>query len=146
MTKVKSFFKMGKKGTMSMAKLNLAFVLVGLNVWDWVTSKELFNAMILGLLMFGLVMVLWVVGSFRAVVLATLISIFEFVILAVFILEGFEVGGASYTLKSIFWLPYLLMAATNAFWGLKIYAKRVKVHKVKKVQKGGENGDSAGVV
>ena len=42
--------------------------------------------------------------------------------IGVFLAEGFELGGLESTLKSIFWLPYLVMAAINGYWGLKIYS------------------------
>jgi len=45
------------------------------------------------------------------------------VVMLVFVAEGFELGGVATTLKSIFWLPYLLMAGANGFWGLKIYSE-----------------------
>jgi len=59
-----------------------------------------------------------------------LISIFEFAMILIFVLEGFELGGAATTLKSIFWIPYLLMAGVNGFWGLKIYSE----HREKKTK------------
>lgn len=109
--------------------VNLLFVLVFLNIWDFVTSRQIFNAMTLGIFLFGIPALLWFVGSFRAAMLNTLISIFEFTILLVFVLESFELGGAmTGASKSLFWFPYLLLAAFNAFWGLRIYSKnRLKV-------------------
>ena len=113
--------------------VNLLFVLVFLNIWDFVTSKEIFNAMALGIFLFGIPALLWFICSFRAAMLNTLISIFEFTILLVFVLESFELGGAmTGASKSLFWLPYLLLAAFNAFWGLRIYAK--SIHRSTRVQ------------
>ena len=105
-------------------QVNLLFVLVFLNIWDYVTSKELFNAMVLGIFIFGIPMILWFWGSFRAVMLNTLVSILESVILVVFILQSFELAGFSTGVsKSFFWFPYLLLAIFNALWGLRIYSK-----------------------
>lgn len=109
--------------------VNLLFVLVFLNIWDFVTSREIFNAMVLGIFLFAIPALLWFIGTFRAAMLNTLISISEFVVLLVFVLESFELGGAMIgASKSLFWFPYLLLAAFNAFWGLRIYSKnRLKV-------------------
>jgi hypothetical protein len=105
-------------------QVNLVFVLVFLNIWDYVISRELFNAMILGIFIFGIPMVLWFWGSFRAVMLCTLVSILESVILVVFIMQAFELAGFSTGVsKSLFWFPYLLLAIFNALWGLRIYSK-----------------------
>lgn len=105
-------------------QINLLFVLVFLNIWDYVTSKELFNAMVLGFFVFGVPMILWFWGSFRAVMLNTLVSILESVILVVFIMQSFELAGFSTGVsKSLFWFPYLLLAIFNAVWGLRIYSK-----------------------
>lgn len=87
--------------------------------------------------MFGPIVLLWFIGTIRAVVLLTLISIFEFVMMMSFIFEGVELSGLNLTLKSIFWLPFLLAAGVNGFWGLRIYAnhrdqKLAKVEKKKK--------------
>ena len=114
--------------------VNVLFVLVFLNIWDFIISRQIFNAMVLGIFLFSVPALLWLVGSFRAAMLNTLISIFEFTILLVFVLESFELGGAmTGASKSLFWFPYLLLAAFNAFWGLRIYAK--SVHKSTKMQK-----------
>ena len=86
-------------------------------------SREILNAMVLGILMFGPAVLLWIIGTIRAAALVTLISLFEFVVIAVLIVEGFELGGAATTLKSVYWLPYLLAAGANGFWGLKIYSE-----------------------
>lgn len=115
-----------------LVKFNLIFVLVFLNIWDFFVSREFFNGMTIGILMFGPAAFLWLVGTLRAVALVTLISIFEFMMLLVFVVEGFELGGAATTLKSLFWIPYLLMAMANGFWGLKVYSEyREKVIKNK---------------
>jgi len=103
-------------------KINLVFIFIFLNLWDYAVSREYLNAMVIGILMFGLPSFLWFIGTVRAAALITLVSIFEFTVMAVFILEGFELGSGVISLKSIFWVPYLLMAAVNGFWGLKIYS------------------------
>lgn len=105
-----------------LVRINILFVLVFLNIWDFLISREILNAMVLGLVMFGPAAILWLLGNIRAVALLTLISIFEFVVMSVFVLEGFELAG-SVSFKSLFWAPYLLMAAVNGFWGLKIYSE-----------------------
>ena len=107
----------------SLLKLNLFFIFIFLNIWDFVVSRQFLNAMSIGIVMFGPSAILWLVGNWRAAALVTLISIFELVIMIVFVVEGFELGGAATTLKSIFWIPYLVMAAVNTFWGLKIYSE-----------------------
>ncbi|OGD85155.1 hypothetical protein A2696_00230 [Candidatus Curtissbacteria bacterium RIFCSPHIGHO2_01_FULL_41_13] len=104
-------------------KINLIFILAFLNIWDFAVSREFVNAMLIGAVMLGPATFLWVVGTLRAISMLTLISIFEFVVMLVFVAEGFELGGVATTLKSIFWLPYLLMAGANGFWGLKIYSE-----------------------
>lgn len=112
-------------------KINLFFVFVFLNVWDFIISREILNAMALGLIMFFPAILLWFVGSLRAVVLLTIIALFEFIVMTIFILQGLQLGGIDTTIKSIFWLPYLVMVALNGFWGLKIYSE-VKEKKIKK--------------
>lgn len=107
----------------NLPKINLLFIFVFLNIWDFVISREILNAMVLGIVMFSPAAFLWYVGTFRAIALLTLISIFEFTVMLVFILQGFELGGLDTTIKSIFWLPYLLMAGVNGFWGLAIYSE-----------------------
>lgn len=102
--------------------VNLLFIFVFLNIWDFALNRTFFNGMILGVIMFGPICFLWFLKRFRAVVLITLISIFEFMIMFVFVWEGFELSGASYSFKSIFWLPFLIAAGINGFWGLKIYS------------------------
>lgn len=104
-------------------KLNLVFVFVFLNIWDFLLTGALFNAMVMGLVMFGPVAALWFWGIFRAVVVLTLVSILEFTLMAIFLIEGMELGGLATTLKSLFWLPYLVMAGLNGFWGLAVYSK-----------------------
>ena len=129
---LKSTFDFSGKFEKNLTKINLFFIFIFLNIWDFVVSRELFNAMILGLVMFGPAAFLWLVGNIRAIALLTLISIFEFTVMLIFVLEGFQLGGLDTTLKSIFWLPFLLMAAVNGFWGLKIYSEA----KEKVVKKG----------
>ncbi len=104
-------------------KTNLLFIFVFLNVWEFILSRELFNGMIFGLLMFGPVAFLWFLKTLRASMLATFISVFEVTVLAVFATEGFEFGGALAAAKSIYWVPYLAMAIINMIVGLRIYAK-----------------------
>src|SRR3990167_9466561 len=99
--KVIEYLKIEGKFEKNLVKINLLFIIIFLNLWDFVISREVLNGM----------------------VLVTLISIFEFAMILIFVLEGFELGGTSTTLKSVFWIPYLLMAAINGFWGLKIYSE-----------------------
>jgi len=130
--KVIKFIKIYGRFEKNLAKINLFFIFIFLNLWDYLISREFFNGMILGLVMFGPAVFLWFVGTVRAAALVTLVSIFEFAVMTVFVLEGFELGGAATSLKSIFWAPYLLMAAVNGFWGLKIYSEyREKKAKVR---------------
>lgn len=106
-----------------MAKINLLFIFIFLNIWDFLVNRAYFNGMIIGILMFSPSVFFWYIGNLRAVVLLTLISIFEFMVILVFVLEGFELGGFDTTFKSVFWLPYLAMAGLNGFWGLKVYSE-----------------------
>lgn len=117
----------------NLTKINLLFIFIFLNVWDYFISREFLNAMVLGILMFGPAAFLWFIGTVRAVAVVTLISIFEFTVMVVFVAESFQLSGAETTAKSIFWLPYLVMAGVNGFWGLKIYSQwREKKAKGKK--------------
>lgn len=118
---LRSFFKFSGKFEKNLPKINLLFIFIFLNIWDFVVSREVLNAMILGLVMFGPAAFLWYIGTLRSIALLTLVSIFEFTVMTVFILEGFELGGVG--LKSVFWVPYLIMAGANGFWGLKIYSQ-----------------------
>lgn len=113
------------KGTLPkrLTKVNLLFIFVFLNVWDFAVNRTFFNGMAIGIIMFGPSVFFWFIGNLRAIVLLTLISIFEFMVMLVFVLEGFELGGTATTLKSIFWVPYLIMAGANGFIGLKIYSE-----------------------
>jgi len=108
------------------AKFNLLFVLVFLNIWDFVVNRDFFNGMVMGIVMFGPAAFFWLIGTVRAAAVVTLISLFEFTVLSVFIIDGLSAG-----LKSIFWLPYLVMAGLNLFWGLKIYTNYRKKRKAK---------------
>jgi len=112
-------------------KIHLLFIFIFLNIWDYAVNRTFFNGMVLGLIMFGPSSFLWFIGTVRAAALITLVSIFEFTMMMVFSLEGFGLSGASVTtLKSLFWLPYLLMAGINSFLGLRIYSEyREKKHK-----------------
>lgn len=107
----------------NLVKINLLFIFIFLNIWDFLISRGFLNGMILGIVMFGPAFFLWFVGTFRAIALVTLISIFEFMMILVFVLQGFELGGASSTLKSIYWIPFLALAGVNTYWGLKIYSE-----------------------
>lgn len=118
----------------SFTKLNLLFIFIFLNIWDFALNRTFFNGMLLGAIMFGPIVLLWFIGTIRSVVLLTLISIFEFVMMMSFIFEGVELSGLNLTLKSIFWLPFLLTAGLNGFWGLRIYAK----HRDQKLAKVGK--------
>ena len=121
--KVIEYLKIEGKFEKNLVKINLLFIIIFLNLWDFVISREVLNGMVLGILMFGPAAFLWLVRTMRATVLVTLISIFEFAMILIFVLEGFELGGTATTLKSVFWIPYLLMAGVNGFWGLKIYSE-----------------------
>jgi len=121
--KVIEYIKIQGKFEKNLVKINLLFIIIFLNIWDFAVSREFLNGMVLGIVMFGPAVFLWLVGTLRATVLLTLISIFEFAMILIFVLEGFELGGTATTLKSVFWIPYLLMAGVNGFWGLKIYSE-----------------------
>lgn len=111
------------KYSKNLLKINLIFIFIFLNIWDFIISRSFLSAMIIGFVMFGPSAFLWQVGKFRAVALVTLISILEFMIMGTFVLEGFQLSGASYSLKSLWGLPFLIMAGVNAFWGLKVYSQ-----------------------
>lgn len=114
----------------NLALLNIVFILVFLNLWDFLLSREILNAMMIGVLMFGPVAVLWFIGRLRSEVLITLISIFEFVMMLVFVLQGFSLSGLDLSTKTIFWIPFLVVAGINSFWGLKFYSQyREKIEK-----------------
>ena len=119
----KSLSSFSKKPEPNLAKVNLVFIVIFLNIWDFVVNREFLNGMVLGILMFGPAAFFWVVDSIRATALVTLISILEFIMLLILVIEGFEISGTGAGVKSIFWVPYLLMAGTNGFWGLKIYSE-----------------------
>lgn len=110
--------------------LNLLFIFAFLNIWDYLISRDILNAMITGIFMFGPSMVLWFIAKIKGEILITLISIFEFVVMLVFVLEGFTLTGTAYAVKSIFWVPFLVMAGINSFYGLKYYSEyREKLEK-----------------
>lgn len=121
--KLGDFFKKKKE---SILRFNLIFIFIFLNIWDYAISRQLFNAMILGIVMFAPLTFLWSIKSFKISMLATLYAIFLSSTLAVFFVEGYE-AGTGWILKISFWLPYLVVAIVNAFWGLQIYSK----HKAK---------------
>ena len=118
------------KHSKNLLKINLIFIFIFLNIWDFVVSRSFLSAMIIGFVMFGPAAFLWFLGKFRGIALVTLISILEFMVMGTFVLEGFQLSGASYSLKSLYWLPFLVMAGLNSFWGLKVYSqlKEKKVH------------------
>lgn len=111
------------KSNRNFAIANILFVFVFLNIWDLAINKILFNGMAVGAVLFLPVVFLWYLDRFRATVLLTIISIFEFMVMFVFVWEGFELSGVGYSTKSIFWVPFLLAAGLNAFLGLNIYSK-----------------------
>lgn len=108
------------------AKFNLLFVLVFLNIWDFVVNRDFFNGMVMGIVMFLPAAFFWFIGTVRAAAVVTLISLFEFTVLSVFIIDGLSAG-----LKSAFWIPYLVMAGLNLSWGLKIYTNDRKKERLK---------------
>jgi len=103
--------------------LNVIFIFGFLNVWDYVINGTFFNGMIMGIVMFGPIAFLWFLKRFRATVLVTLISLFEFMAMIVFVWEGFALSGVGYSSKSVFWIVYLVAAGVNLYWGLLIYSK-----------------------
>lgn len=111
------------KNSKKLSYINIIFVFGFLNIWDFLINGVLFNGMVVGAIMFLPVAFLWFLNRFRAIVLLTLISIFEFMVMVIFIWEGFELGGATYSAKSLFWVPFLLAAGVNGFLGLNIYSK-----------------------
>lgn len=131
--KLRGILKWSKEKEKNYIKVNLLFIFIFLNIWDFAVNRVFFNGMVLGLIMFLPAVFLWFIGTFRAIALIILISFFEFMVISIFIAEGFELGGTSSTLKSLFWLPYLTMAAINCFVGLKIYSN----YREKKLGSGG---------
>src|SRR3989304_7783334 len=120
--------------TKNLFKLNLIFVFIFLNIWDFLVNRDFFNGMILGILMFAPAIFLWLIGTVRASALITLISTLEFLVLAVFLFQGMELSGFKSFLETSFWLPYLIVAGINGFCGLKIYSEyRVEKEKQKHV-------------
>ena len=109
-------------GHLRLLWLNLFFIFIFLNIWDFVVSGEFINAMLIGIIVFGLPALLWFVGTIRATVALTVLSIFEFMVLAVFLIEGFNLSGSGVSLKTLFLLPYLVMTGINGYWGLSIYS------------------------
>lgn len=122
MKRFKVAFKFANSTEKRLTQINLLFIFVLLIIWDFINNRQFLNAMTLGIIIFGPAVFLWFVGTFRAIALIVLVSIFEFMVLLVFVAEGFQLSGFDSTLKSIFWLPYLVMAGLNGFWGLKIYS------------------------
>lgn len=120
--KIIEYIKIKIQGSRSLVKINLFFVLVFLNIWDFLVSREVINGMVLGFLMFGPPALLWFIGNFRSIAALTLISILEVALLAVFVVESFQLRGIA-GLSTFFWVPYFLMAGINSFWGLSIYSQ-----------------------
>ena len=67
--KVIKFIKIYGRFEKNLAKINLFFIFIFLNLWDYLISREFFNGMILGLVMFGPAVFLWFVGTVRAAAL-----------------------------------------------------------------------------
>lgn len=131
MKRFKVVFKFAKTSEKRLTQINLIFIFIFLIIWDFINNRQFLNAMTLGIIMFGPIVFLWFVGTIRAAALIILISIFQFMVMLIFVAEGFELGGISLALKSIFWIPYLIMAAINGFWGLKIYSEFKEKREVK---------------
>lgn len=126
----------------NLVKVNLLFIVVFLNIWDWFVSRQLFNGMALGVVMFSPAVAGWAIGKIKAISILTLISLIEFLMMLVFVVEGFELGGFRVSLKSVFWLPYLAMAGVNGFFGLRIYSaykEKLALQKVRNSE-GGHRG------
>lgn len=104
-------------------KLNLIFVFIFLNIWDFVVNRDFLNGMILGIVMFAPAIFLWFVGTVRAAALVTLIYTLGFLVLAVLLFQGLELSGVKGFFETSFLLPYLIMAGINGFFGLKIYSE-----------------------
>jgi len=102
-------------------KANLVFIFVFLNLWDFFVNRIIFNSMIVGVFMFGLTTFLWLFGSVWAATLITLVSVLEFAVMLIFMGEGLALGGTTFSLKSAFFLPFLVWSGVNAYWGLKTY-------------------------
>lgn len=105
-------------------RLNIIFIFIFANIWDFALNRSFFNGMVIALLMFGPAVFFWFVGNLRSMAVLTLYSIFEFIVMLVFVAEGLELGGKATILKAIFWLPYLVLAGFNSFWALGIYTKK----------------------
>ncbi len=106
--------------------LNLLFVFIFLNVWDLLISHKIFNAMAMGMFIFAPSLILWIFGKTWSVALVTLVSLIQFIILGVLILQGMQISGTDITLKTVFFAPFLLMAGVNMILGLSIYTKKVE--------------------
>src|SRR3989344_2412794 len=104
-------------------KLNLIFVFIFLNIWDFAVNRDYLNGMILGILMFSPAIFLWFIGTVRAEALITLVYTLGFLVLSVLFLQGLELSGFRGFLETSFLLPYLIVAGINGFFGLKIYSE-----------------------
>ena len=87
--RLKNFLRLAEKNEKNYAKVNLLFVFLFLNIWDFAVNRSFFNGMILGIFMFAPAVFLWFVSTVRATAFVTLISILEFVVIAIFFAEGF---------------------------------------------------------
>ncbi len=116
-----AFLKLTGNRERNYVKVNLLFIFIFLNIWDFAINRDFFNGMILGVLMFAPIVFLWIIGTVRAAALITILSILEFVVMAIFLAQAFALSGLSSTQKSIFGLPYVVAAGVNCYWGLKIY-------------------------
>jgi len=131
MKRFKVIFKFANTTEKRLTQINLLFIFIFLVIWDYANNKQFLNAMSIGAVLFGPMAFLWFMGTFRAIALLVLVSIFQFMVLTIFIAEGFELAGLDSTLKSIFWIPYFVMAGVNGFWGLKMYSE-IKEKKISK--------------
>ena len=118
MKRLKSVFVWSKKREKNYVKINLIFIFIFLNIWDFAVNRVFFNGMVLGILMFGPAAFLWLIGTFRAIALIILISFFEFMVMLIFIGEGLELGGVG--LKGVFWGGDLGGRGLNRLWGVKV--------------------------
>lgn len=102
---------------------NLLFIFVFLNIWDFAVSRKIFNAMPIGIIIFSVPAILWLVGKMWSIAMLTLISVVQFLIIGVLLLQGIQISGAGITTKTFFFLPFLAMTVLNMVWGLKFYGK-----------------------
>lgn len=103
-------------------RINLAFIFIFLNIWDFVAAHQVIYGMVAGIVLFGPTAFLWFISTIRTIVAVTLLSLIEFFILLILVVEGLHFGIVGVNLRSLYWLPYLVMCALNGFWGLSIYS------------------------